>query len=339
MAGQGPRAVPDRVHRRRGGGRRARLLAPRQRLGPAAALRRVRRAIGQTQRRPHDLDPGQGAGAVGPVRRRGVASSSWPAPAIGNAQIGDSYALASITAAVLGGAALAGGRATFIGAAVASVLLALILTALPFLGLSAEHGLMIIGVLVLLGIVLFQVGDIKELVKRNYKRARRLAIGSRVAERRRTSPTSTPSGPDFRVVPTGRTLIRGGTVLSLDPDVGDFSAADVLIEHGEIVAVGPGLQNGEAEVIDASGMIVMPGFVDSPPAYLGGPPAQHRHRRAAGGAVRATSRSCCTSWRRRSGPRTRTSATCSRRWERSTPGSRRCSTGRTSRAHRRTPTR
>ena len=35
---------------------------------------------------------------------------------IGNAQIGDSYALASITAAVLGGAALSGGRATFLGA-------------------------------------------------------------------------------------------------------------------------------------------------------------------------------------------------------------------------------
>ena len=163
---------------------------------------------------------------------------------------------------MLGGAALSGGRATFIGAAVASVLLALILNALPFLGLSAEHGLMITGVLVLLGIVLFQTGDIKELVKRNYKRARRLAIGSRVAA---TSdiPDLYPSGPDFRVVPTGRTLIRGGTVLSLDPDVGDFTTADVLIEHGEIVAIAPGLQNGEAEVIDASGMIVMPGFIDS----------------------------------------------------------------------------
>ncbi len=113
---------------------------------------------------------------------------------IGNAQIGDSYALSSITAAVLGGAALSGGRATFLGAAVASVLLALILSALPFLGLSAEHGLMITGVLVLLGILLFQTGDIKELVKRNYKRARRLVIGSRVAA---TSdiPDLYPSGP------------------------------------------------------------------------------------------------------------------------------------------------
>ena len=181
---------------------------------------------------------------------------------IGNAQIGDSYALSSITAAVLGGAALSGGRATFIGATVASVLVALIIAALPFLGLSAEHGMVITGVLVLLGIVLFQTGDIKELVKRNYKRARRKVIGSRVATAPEI-PDLYPSGPDFRVAPTGRMLIRGGTVLSLDPDVGDFAAADVLIEHDEIVAVAPALEVGDAEVIDASGMIVMPGFVDS----------------------------------------------------------------------------
>jgi cytosine/adenosine deaminase-related metal-dependent hydrolase/ribose/xylose/arabinose/galactoside ABC-type transport system permease subunit len=181
---------------------------------------------------------------------------------IGSAQIGDSYALSSITAAVLGGAALSGGRATFLGASVASVLLALIITALPFLGLSAEHGMMITGVLVLVGIVLFQSGDIKELVKRNYKRARRRVIGSRPPELAEI-PDLYPSGPDFRVVPTGRTLIRGGTVLSLDPNVGDFTTADVLIERGEIVEVGPDLVAVEADVIDASGMIVMPGFVDS----------------------------------------------------------------------------
>ena len=181
---------------------------------------------------------------------------------IGNAAIGDSYALSSITAAVLGGAALSGGRATFLGATVASVLLALIITALPFLGLSAEHGLMITGVLVLLGIVLFQVGDIKELVKRNYKRARRMVIGSRPATSAEI-PELYGSGPDFRVVPTERMVIRGGTVLSLDPDVGDFTTADVLIDRGEIAQVGPGLVAADAEVIDASGMIVMPGFVDS----------------------------------------------------------------------------
>jgi 5-methylthioadenosine/S-adenosylhomocysteine deaminase len=181
---------------------------------------------------------------------------------VGNAEIGDSYALNSITAAVLGGAALTGGRATFLGAVVASVLLALVISALPFLGLGPEHGLMIIGVLVLLGIALFQVGDIKELVKRNYKRVRRLAIGSRPPKAAEI-PELYPSKPDFSVVPTGRTLIKGGTVLSLDPDVGDFAAADVLVEGDRIVEVRPDLHAAEAEVVDASGMIVLPGFVDS----------------------------------------------------------------------------
>ena len=181
---------------------------------------------------------------------------------IGNAQIGQSYALNSITAAVLGGAALAGGRATFVGGVVASVLLALIINVLPFLGLSTEHGLMIIGALVLVGIVLFQVGDLKELVKRNYKRARRLALGGRPAATAQL-PDLYPAGTDFRVVPSGRKLIRGGTVLTLDGEIGDLGSGDVLVEGDRIVAVGPSLDVPDAELIDASGMIVMPGFVDS----------------------------------------------------------------------------
>ena len=60
-----------------------------------------------------------------------------------------------------------------------ALLLALILTVLPFLGLSPDDGPLIIGVLLLLGIVLFQAGDLKELVKRNYKRARRLVTKNR----------------------------------------------------------------------------------------------------------------------------------------------------------------
>jgi len=181
---------------------------------------------------------------------------------IGNATIGSTFALNSITAAVLGGASLAGGRATFIGSTVAAILLALIITVLPYLGLSPDDGPMIIGFLILIGIVLFQLGDIKELVKGNYKRARRLMIGSR-PPKTADLPAFYPAGTDFRVVPTDRTLIRGGTVLTLDPQLGDFATGDVLIEGDRIVAVGPGLANGEVEMIDASGMIVMPGFVDS----------------------------------------------------------------------------
>jgi Ribose/xylose/arabinose/galactoside ABC-type transport systems, permease components len=59
---------------------------------------------------------------------------------IGNATIGSTFALNSITAAVLGGAAPAGGRATFLGSTVAALLLALIITVLPFLGLSPTMG-------------------------------------------------------------------------------------------------------------------------------------------------------------------------------------------------------
>jgi cytosine/adenosine deaminase-related metal-dependent hydrolase/ribose/xylose/arabinose/galactoside ABC-type transport system permease subunit len=181
---------------------------------------------------------------------------------VGNAQIGSSFALNSITAAVLGGASLAGGRATFIGTLTASVLLALIVTSLPFLGLTPDHGLMIIGVLVLLGIILFQVGDLKELVKRNFRRARRLVLGANVAAEAAT-PELYPPGTDFSVVPTGRKLIRGGTVLSMDPAIGDVVEGDVLIEGDTILEVGRNLVNGEVEVIDASGMIVLPGFVDT----------------------------------------------------------------------------
>jgi 5-methylthioadenosine/S-adenosylhomocysteine deaminase len=181
---------------------------------------------------------------------------------IGNASIGSSYTLNSITAAVLGGAALTGGRATFSGTVVASGLLALIISALPFLGLSSEHGLMIVGVLVLLGIILFQLGDLKELAKRNYKRARRLVVGSRIQDSTEL-PEFYPAELDLRVVPSSRTLIRGGTVLSMDPTVGDLAGGDVLIEGDRIIEVGHGLTAGDTEVIDATGMIVMPGFVDT----------------------------------------------------------------------------
>jgi len=59
------------------------------------------------------------------------------------------------------------------------------------------------------------------------------------------------------------TLIKDGIVLTLDKKVGNFRKADVLIEGAKIAAVGPGLSAEGAEVIDASDMILMPGFVDT----------------------------------------------------------------------------
>jgi len=62
--------------------------------------------------------------------------------------------------------------------------------------------------------------------------------------------------------PARRVLLKGGTVLSLDPQVGDFERGDVLIEGKKILAVGREL-TATVLVVDAGGMIVMPGFVDT----------------------------------------------------------------------------
>jgi cytosine/adenosine deaminase-related metal-dependent hydrolase/ribose/xylose/arabinose/galactoside ABC-type transport system permease subunit len=181
---------------------------------------------------------------------------------VGNASIGSAFALNSITAAVLGGASLAGGRATFLGSTVAAILLALIIFVLPFLGLTPTDGSMIIGALVLLGIILFQAGDLKELVKRNFRRARRLALGSKVAEASQIPPFY-PTGTDFSVPPTDRKVIRGGTILTMDASIGELTAGDILIDGDRIVEIRPSISVNEAAAIDATGMIVMPGFVDS----------------------------------------------------------------------------
>ncbi len=181
---------------------------------------------------------------------------------IGNAAVGAPFALNSITAAVLGGASLAGGRATFLGGLVASLLLALILTMLPYLGMSPADGPMIIGLLLMAGILLYQAGDIKEQIKRNYKRARRLMIGSRPLKTAEI-PDLYPSGPDFGVPAVGRTLIRGGILLTLESGNGRAFVGDILIEGEKIVEIGSDLEPENAEVIDAAGMIVMPGFVDT----------------------------------------------------------------------------
>jgi len=65
-----------------------------------------------------------------------------------------------------------------------------------------------------------------------------------------------------------RLLIRGGHILSMDPAVGDFPHGDLLIEDDRIASVGSVLADEDgsaldAEVIDASGFIVIPGFVDT----------------------------------------------------------------------------
>jgi 5-methylthioadenosine/S-adenosylhomocysteine deaminase len=60
----------------------------------------------------------------------------------------------------------------------------------------------------------------------------------------------------------GKVLLKGGTVLSVDPDVGDLQTGDVLIEDDRIAGVQTGIE-ADAEVVDCAGKIVIPGFVDT----------------------------------------------------------------------------
>src|SRR6266540_73382 len=62
-----------------------------------------------------------------------------------------------------------------------------------------------------------------------------------------------------------RILLKGGVVLTLDRQVGDFAQGDVLIEDGKIREVRPNIEvSGDAAaVVDASNRILIPGFVDT----------------------------------------------------------------------------
>jgi 5-methylthioadenosine/S-adenosylhomocysteine deaminase len=90
-------------------------------------------------------------------------------------------------------------------------------------------------------------------------------FASRPAVAQLATPTEPPRGTG---TPGRRYVIRGGSVMSMDPNLGgplhgEFPQADVLVEGKKILAVGPNLAAGNADVIDARGRIVMPGFIDT----------------------------------------------------------------------------
>ncbi len=61
----------------------------------------------------------------------------------------------------------------------------------------------------------------------------------------------------------GDLIIRSGYVVTMDPELGDIPDGDVLVSGGRIAAVGAGLGAGGARELDARGMIVAPGLVDT----------------------------------------------------------------------------
>src|SRR6266536_2332792 len=62
----------------------------------------------------------------------------------------------------------------------------------------------------------------------------------------------------------GRTLIKGGAVVTMDRRIADLPRGDVLIENETIAAIAPSLPAPDgAQVIDAADMIVLPGLINA----------------------------------------------------------------------------
>lgn len=60
-----------------------------------------------------------------------------------------------------------------------------------------------------------------------------------------------------------QTLIRGGTVLSMDAQIGDLRTGDVLVDGERILGIAAKIDAPAAQVVEAAGCIVIPGFVNA----------------------------------------------------------------------------
>ncbi|MCG5213575.1 amidohydrolase family protein [Streptosporangium soli] len=63
--------------------------------------------------------------------------------------------------------------------------------------------------------------------------------------------------------PGRRILLTGAAVVTMDPELGVLPRADLLIEGDRIAAVGVDLPAGDTLVIDVTGAVLAPGFVDT----------------------------------------------------------------------------
>ena len=77
------------------------------------------------------------------------------------------------------------------------------------------------------------------------------------------SPNSLRFEPKLKLPKRSDFVIRNGYILSVDAEIGNLDGADLHVRNGIIIAIGVGLDAGKAIEIDGSGMIVMPGFIDT----------------------------------------------------------------------------
>ncbi|MGW7343612.1 amidohydrolase family protein [Streptomyces sp. NPDC054854] len=60
-----------------------------------------------------------------------------------------------------------------------------------------------------------------------------------------------------------RILFTGATIVTMDPDLGVLHGADLLVEGATITVIGADLSPDGAVVVDATGTVLAPGFVDT----------------------------------------------------------------------------
>src|SRR5262249_49386137 len=66
------------------------------------------------------------------------------------------------------------------------------------------------------------------------------------------------------ISPNQRIVLRGGTIVSMDPKVGNLVKGDILIQGKKISAVAPEVKAPpQTQIIDAVNTIIIPGFVDA----------------------------------------------------------------------------
>jgi cytosine/adenosine deaminase-related metal-dependent hydrolase len=102
----------------------------------------------------------------------------------------------------------------------------------------------------------------RALVKTAACLATTLAAATLIGGEARAADTAQRFARQAAVNPRQRILLKGGTIISMDARVGDLAKGDVLIEGTKIAAVGVNLSAAGAQIIDASNMILIPGFVD-----------------------------------------------------------------------------
>src|SRR5262245_30691712 len=103
----------------------------------------------------------------------------------------------------------------------------------------------------------------QKIDRRTVLKAATALVASGIAPNGLRAQTGFTARPGRALPPRGEFVIRGATVLSIDPKIGDFPRGDVHVRNGAIVAVAEHINAAGINVFDAAGMICMPGFIDT----------------------------------------------------------------------------